>query len=119
MTWRESERELPNWKDQTQEPDFWQDKERAIKLQKEIAQLKEEISEWEELEKELTGLSENQTEAFEKKLREKELQVFLSEKYDKGGSHFNDSIRGWRPGCRRLGNDALENVSKILREKGL
>ena len=71
---------------QTQKPDFWQDKERAIKLQKEIAQLKEEITEWEELEKELTGLSENQIEAFEKKLREKELQVFLSEKYDQGAA---------------------------------
>lgn len=101
-----------------QKPDFWQDKERAIKLQKEITQLKEEITEWEELEKELESIKElvkedkssfppslspresSVTEAgdeakassspfaavrvFEKKLKQKELQVFLSEKYDRG-----------------------------------
>ncbi len=61
-----------------QNPDFWKDKERAVATSKELSDLQEEISQFEELEK------ETNPEKLAKKIREKELQVYLSGKYDKG-----------------------------------
>ncbi|RLC33962.1 MAG: peptide chain release factor 2 [Candidatus Nealsonbacteria bacterium] len=68
---KELEREMQN-------PDFWKDKERAVATSKELSDLQEEISQFEELEK------ETNPEKLAKKIREKELQVYLSGKYDKG-----------------------------------
>lgn len=73
-----------------QKPDFWQSKERAIKISQELAQLQEETAEFNKLKIELTELKETgdeeRIEEFEKKLKEKEFQIFLSGKYDKGNA---------------------------------
>lgn len=76
---RELEREI-------QRSDLWQNKEKAIKINQEFSQLQTEISEFEVLKKELEeGIkNEAEIERFEKKLKTKELQIFLSGKYDKG-----------------------------------
>lgn len=69
---------------EAQKSDFWQNKEKAIKISQELSQLQGEISEFNGLKKELSGLgSEKEIEEFEKKLKQKEFQVFLSDKYDK------------------------------------
>ena len=69
-----------------QRPDLWQDKEKAINISQELSELSKEINEFEGLKKELAELKEGQVEEFEKKLKEKEFQVFLSGKYDKGNA---------------------------------
>jgi peptide chain release factor 2 len=70
-----------------QKPDFWQDKEKAIKVNQELAQLHGEIGEIERLKEELTQLkSEKEIKEFEKKLSKAEIKIFLSEKYDKGNA---------------------------------
>ncbi len=63
-----------------QDPAFWQKKEEAVKLTKELSDLQTEVAEFEDLKKE-TNL-----EQLARKIREKELQVFLSGKYDKGNA---------------------------------
>ena len=73
---------------ETQKPEFWQNKEKAIKISQELSQLQEGIKEFDKLRKEFEGLkemgAEEQIGEFEKKLKQKELQVFLSGKYDQG-----------------------------------
>ena len=75
---------------ETQKPDLWQDKERAIKVSQELTSLKKEIEEFEELEIELELLKEELREVrineFENKLKRKEVEVFLSGKYDQGNA---------------------------------
>ncbi|MDI6591740.1 MAG: peptide chain release factor 2 [Patescibacteria group bacterium] len=80
-------RKLKELEKEIQKPDFWKDKEEAIKISQEIAQLRGEIAEFDELKKELSSLKkEKKVKEFEKKLKQKELQVFLSGKYDKGNA---------------------------------
>jgi len=69
------------------EPDFWQEKEKAIRISQEFNQLSEEITDFDLLEIEL-GETDNQQkiEDFEKKLKEKEVLAFLSGKYDRGNA---------------------------------
>jgi len=73
-----------------QNPEIWQSKERAKSVSQELASLKEEVGESEELEIELEllkdKLEEGEIEKFEKKLRQKELKIFLSGKYDRGNA---------------------------------
>ncbi len=70
-----------------QRPDLWQDKKRAIKISQELTRLKEEVEEISQLKKELSSLKEeSEVKEFEKKLKEKELQIFLSGKYDRGNA---------------------------------
>jgi len=66
---KELEKEIQN-------PDLWKDKERAVKVSQELAQLQGEISQFEELRSSLT----------EEDLKRMELKVFLSGKYDKGSA---------------------------------
>ena len=66
-----------------QKPDFWKDKERAVGITKDLSQLQEGISTIEELKRGLTELKESEIENFEKKLRQKEIEIFLSGKYDR------------------------------------
>lgn len=77
---KELEREI-------QGPDLWKDKERTIKISQEISQLTREITEFDQLKKELSSLKRGkEVEEFEKKLKQKELEVFLSGKYDRGNA---------------------------------
>jgi len=74
--------------------DFWKQKERAVKINQELNQLKEEVEIFNELKEELKILEElgaqeelgKEIESFEKKLKEKETEVFLSDKYDQGNA---------------------------------
>lgn len=65
---------------ETQKSDFWKDKDKAVKITQELSELQEEIRGFEELKK------ETDSEKLEKKIKEKEIQVFLSGKYDKGSA---------------------------------
>jgi len=72
---------------ETQKPEFWQDKERAIKLSQELSKLQEETGEFDKLKRGLTELRrEAEIEEFEKKIKQKEVQVFLSGKYDRSNA---------------------------------
>jgi len=73
--------------EQMQDPNLWQEKERAIKTSQEFNQLQEELLSFENLEKELAEINSLEKIAeFEKKLKEKEVEVFLSGKYDQGNA---------------------------------
>ena len=63
-----------------QKPGFWQQKDEAIKVTQELRELQEEIADFEQLKK------ESDPEKLASKIAEKELQVFLSGKYDKGNA---------------------------------
>jgi len=70
-----------------QKPEFWQDRERAIKISQQVKELKEELSDFDKLEKEIEALdSQEKARELEKKLKEKEIKVFLSGKYDRRGA---------------------------------
>lgn len=107
-----------------QKPDFWKapegkpsavygaSREKAIEVSKELARLKEEIEKFEELEFELEGLreefNEKKAEEFERKLKQKELKVFFSGKYDRG-----DAILSITSGAG--GQDAQDWATLLLR----
>ena len=93
----QKEKTLKKLEKKTQELDFWKDKERAIKINQELSQFKEEVESFQKLKKELDDLIvlskeindkelEQEVRTFEKKLKQKENQVFLSGKYDKKGA---------------------------------
>jgi peptide chain release factor 2 len=70
-----------------EDPNFWKNKEEAIRKTQELASLKKEVNEFEELELELEIAKEEGEEFLEnleKKIKEKELTTFLIGKYDKG-----------------------------------
>jgi len=81
---------------ETQKPDFWKDKEKAVEISQELSGLDEEIKEFDRIKKEweeLSGLFKEKEEGiesligdFEKKLRKAEIKVFLSGKYDRGNT---------------------------------
>lgn len=62
----------------TQQPDFWKQKDEAVKTTQALSALQEEIADFEQLKK------EDDLEKLAGKIAEKEIQVFLSGKYDKG-----------------------------------
>jgi peptide chain release factor 2 len=86
----EKRKKIKRLEEESQRPDFWQNKEKAIKINQELTSLKKEVEEMEELELELEELKEKfdekRAEELEKKLKKKELEVFLSGKYDKGNA---------------------------------
>lgn len=85
-----------------QKSDFWEDKEKASKISKELAELKEEVKRWNSLNNELIELMElvkilklgdnlieevkQHLEVLEKKVKREELKNYLSGKYDKGNA---------------------------------
>ncbi|MCK4474079.1 peptide chain release factor 2 [Candidatus Parcubacteria bacterium] len=72
---------------QTRQTDFWKNREKAIKTTQELKQLQEEITDINQLREDLNNLkTEQDIEEFKKLLKQKELQVFLSGKYDKGNA---------------------------------
>ena len=81
---REKLRELEK---EIQRPDFWQDREKAVKITQEVKKLEEEIMDLDRLKAKLVEIkTEKDWQDFEEKLREKEFQVFLSGKYDKNNA---------------------------------
>ena len=73
-----------------QNPDFWQDRGKAVKITQEAAEIKELLNDFEELGIEFELLKEGDDNdkigEFETKLRQRELRSFLSGKYDKGNA---------------------------------
>lgn len=71
-----------------EDPNFWKNKEEAIRKTQELASLKKEVNEFEELELELEIGKENEEilRDLENKIKEKELTTFLVGKYDKGNA---------------------------------
>ena len=71
-------------------PDFWQDTEKASKVQQKISEIKEEIGSLEVIKKDLEDLKILQDEGLrvelEKKIDKQEFKIFLSGKYDKGNA---------------------------------
>jgi len=83
----EKKKRIEELEKETQKPDFWEGKEKAIKISQELNELSKEVNELEKLGKELKELNtEEKIEEFKKKLRQKEFQVFLSGKHDRGPS---------------------------------
>lgn len=73
-----------------------------------MVQLQEEISEFDKFKKELAELNQEKIEDFEKRLKQKELQVFLSGKYDR-----NNAILSIYSGAG--GIDAQDWTTMLLR----
>lgn len=81
-----------------QKPDFWQDKERAAEITRQLNEFVQEVKNYSFLEKELADLNklkalgekeeelEKEINQFEKKVKEQEFKVFLSGKYDRGSA---------------------------------
>ncbi len=71
----------------TQEPEFWNNPKKAAGISEELANLKEEVDFWQELEKDLEIVEElqdlEQLQQLQKKFEKEEIKVFLSEKYDR------------------------------------
>lgn len=94
---------------ETQKSNFWQNKEKAIEITQELSELEGEIANFNKLKIELAGLdTEKAIEVFEKKLREEELRVFLSGRYDK-----NNAILSISAGAG--GQDAQDWATMLLR----
>jgi len=77
--------------EELQRPDLWQgDRDKAIKISQELENLKGEIKEFDGLKEELEILKEmgdeREIERFENKIKQKEFQIFLSGKYDRGNA---------------------------------
>lgn len=65
-------------------PQFWQEKDKAIEISREFNQLKKEVTEFNQLEEEIKKIdTDEKFEKLKKKLKEKEIEVFLSTKYDR------------------------------------
>ena len=83
----EKRKKLKELEGLVQDPNLWQDKERAVKMTQEANQLTQELAEFDKLKKEIKELkSEEGIEEIENKLRGKEIQVLFSGKYDKGNA---------------------------------
>ncbi|MCD6402426.1 peptide chain release factor 2 [bacterium] len=87
------EKKIKKLEIETQKADFWKDKERAIKISQELSQLKDEIREFSDLKERLLILeelgktaSEQDFQEVEKRINEKELEVFLSGEHDRKGA---------------------------------
>ncbi len=94
---------------ETQKSDFWQNGKRAIKITQELSELETEIADFNKLKIELAELkNEGKFKEFEKKLRDKELRVFLSGEYDQ-----NDAILSIYAGAG--GQDAQDWATMLLR----
>lgn len=83
------EKKVRDLEKETQKPDFWQNKEEAIKITQELTRLQGEIDGLKKLREEfeaLKGLAKDEQDfrEFEEKLSENELLIYLSDKYDKG-----------------------------------
>ncbi len=92
-------KELEELEKEIQKPDFWEDKKKAAGIQQKAADLREEISRFTDLKKEINELKElaklaegdeslikeieEKEQSFRNKIKREEIKVFLSGKYDK------------------------------------
>lgn len=85
-----------------QQPEFWNEREQATAMSKELSRLKQEIEQWDRIAEEMKILRElasmaggdekllveieNKVRALEKEVRQIEIRLFFSGKYDKGNA---------------------------------
>ncbi len=68
----------------TQEKDFWKNSQKAAKISRELAELKEEVDIWKKLEKDLIEIkNESALSVWEERFKKEEFKVLFSGKYDK------------------------------------
>lgn len=100
-------KEIAQLEAKTAQPDFWQDREKASQISQKLADLKEEVADWEKLSREADELLEiakldqddksvtlrkdieKKLKQLEKRFAKLELQVFLGGKYDKNNVIFS------------------------------
>lgn len=96
---KKKKKELEELEKETQKLDFWEDKEKAAKIQQKVADLRQKISKFIDLKKEISELKElvklaegdeslikeleEKCQSFKNKIKKEEIIVFLSGKYDK------------------------------------
>jgi len=91
------------------DPNLWKNQKRAIEISQEFSQLNEEIISFEILKEELSQIKDERgISKLEKKLKEKEKEIFFSGKYDKKGALL--SIRAGAGG-----QDAQDWAAMLLR----
>lgn len=118
--------EIGSLQSDTEQPDFWNDTEKAQKTSKKLAALQKEFDHWKSLAQEVQELNEifptinpeedpdstaefkKLVDEFEEKWRKQEIKTFLSGKYDK-----NDAILSIHAGTG--GKDAMDFVEMLLR----
>jgi len=78
-------KEFEKLKKEVQDSNLWNNKKKAIEVSQKFNQLKQELNDFEELKLEIEYLDEkSDIGKIEKKLEEKEIEIFFSEKYDDG-----------------------------------
>jgi peptide chain release factor 2 len=81
-------------KKETEKPDFWQDKDKAVELSQELSLIEEELSWFADIKKEMEDVKEliplmeddKELEAIEKKIKGKEMEAYFNGKYDRGSA---------------------------------
>ena len=77
---------------QSEKPEFWQDSENSGKLSKELVLLKEEVEEFEQLQKAFADVKElgeefpEELASLQKRIEKQEIRTFLSGKYDRANA---------------------------------
>lgn len=93
-------RELQDLQNQVQSPDFWNDQKKAQRITKKIAYIEKFINRWESMKKDINNLKElieqsqeeeielftDEIRALHKKFEQGEVDILLSEEFDKGNA---------------------------------
>ncbi|MBZ9571801.1 peptide chain release factor 2 [Patescibacteria group bacterium] len=90
---------MREFKKESQKADFWKEKVRATEISQELAHISNEVKKWDQILRELKGLSallkekdfkeleiQKRIQILETKIKKEELRIFLSGKYDKGSA---------------------------------
>lgn len=97
---------------EVQNPGFWNNREKAVKVSQELADLKEDVNWFQKLKEDFEAVKEledgNLLSDFEKRLKQKELEVFLGGKYDRG-----DAVLSIMAGAG--GQDSQDWATMLLR----
>ena len=80
-------KKLKELEKEIQDPNLWQDKKKAIEITQQVSQLTQDLTEFDAFKKEIEKIdSEEELEEIGKRIKQKEIQVLFSGKYDKGNA---------------------------------
>jgi len=80
-------KKLKELEKEIQDPNLWQDKKKAIETTQQVSQLTQDLTEFDAFKKEIEKIdSEEELEEIGKRIKQKEIQVLFSGKYDKGNA---------------------------------
>ncbi len=80
-------KKLKELEKEIQDPNLWQDKKKAIEITQQVSQLTQDLTEFDAFQKEIEKIdSEEELEEIGKRIKQKEIQVLFSGKYDKGNA---------------------------------